>query len=573
VLRVRRLLAVASYEMRCHMTGWQALRLLGVAAVLLLPAGAVVTPKLRPLIDPTMRSPKVGSFEPDLFGPPPPPRIRVRGTVPPGLEHRFEVVERSAVEIRSGTPVVVVTPDVSNEMRAALETIDGDKRIEYRDVVRKAKLPGRSLLIAILAISLLTGPLADALPGERARRTLEVLLTAGITRGELIGGKWFAWTVSATLTAAVSAAIACWRGVQEPGLWLLGIPLFIGSTVAFGLWLVRLVDDVVGGSAAPMRVLPAAVGAMGLLARGVAETSPVLAAAVPLGGPLLVAGDLFTLPSQLAAAAAGTVLFVTAVLARTGADLDRMDVGAGPNRWGAAGLSAVAILLWWLTVAGPGVWTAGPSGVTTNLVTPIGRSMLVGGIALLACAVIAIAREARRGVQEIAAAPSPAVGLAVALFVGAALAASGPLPVFEMDIPRPAMDSMLERLRIAAVPGLLSSSPELLFGALVSIVGQAVLFRSVVSTRLGWPVASLLWAIATSPIAPWTALPASLALGAVAGTFGWTAALLAQLMWAAGAGFVAPSGSLESYGCQAIALAIALAAWRLPRREPSRHQS
>ena len=36
------------------------------------------------------------------------------------------------------------------------------------------------LLIAILAISLLTGPLADTLPGERARRTLEVLLTAGI---------------------------------------------------------------------------------------------------------------------------------------------------------------------------------------------------------------------------------------------------------------------------------------------------------------------------------------------------------------------------------------------------------
>ena len=38
------------------------------------------------------------------------------------------------------------------------------------------------------------------------------------------------------------------------GWWLLGLPLFIGSAVAFGLWLVRLVDDVVGGSAAPMPV-------------------------------------------------------------------------------------------------------------------------------------------------------------------------------------------------------------------------------------------------------------------------------------------------------------------------------
>jgi len=573
LLRAGRLLAVARYEARSHMTGRQALRLLGVAAALLLPAGLIPTPRLRP---PQQLAPVVevapGS-EGEFVGPPPPPKVRVRGEIPPLLASRFELSERAPAEIHGVDPVLLSAPEVTNEMRAALETLDGPVRLEYRGYLIPGRLPGRSLLIAILAISLLTGPLADALPGERARRTLEVLLTAGISRGELIGGKWLAWTLSASVTAGVAAMLACWRGVQPAGWWLAGLPLFIASAVAFGLWLVRLVDDVVGGSAAPMRVLPVAAGSMAALARAIAEVSPVAAAAVPLGGPLLVAADLFSSGPQLLAAGAGTVVFVVAILTRTGRDLDRFDTVSSPTRWGALGLSGVAVLLWWLTVAGPGIWGGGIAGASSNLVTPLPRSMMVGGIALLACAVIAIAREAQRGPAGESVEVASTAALFVTFAVAALLAASGPLPVLDLAPARPVIDTMADRLREAGVPSAMRSSAATMFAALVSIAGQAVLFRHVVATRLGATAASLLWCAAVSPLSPWSALPASLALGFLAQSYGWTSALVAQFLWAAAVSAGDGIGDgVFSLGIQMIAAAIAWGAPRLVRGVPMRHQ-
>lgn len=570
--RPSRLWAVARYEARSHMSGRHSLRLLGVAAALLLPAGLVPTPKLRLPQAPAVETP-AASADNTIFGPPPPSKVAVRGTIPAALASRLEAGEDSPFEIRGQNPVVVVTPYVTDELRAAMDTLDGPVAVEYRTVNFRLRAPGRSLLIAILAISLLTGPLADALPGERARRTLEVLLTAGITRSELIGGKWLAWTLSATATAAVSAGLACWRGVQAPGWWLAGLPLFVGSAVAFGLWLVRLVDDVVGGSAAPMRVLPVAAGTMAAVAYMVGRISPLAGAAVPLGGPLMVAADLFPGPGPALTALVGSAAFVAAALTVTGRDLDRVDTSSSPTRWGALGLSAVATLLWWLTVAGAGVWSAGPDGVASSLVQPIARTMTVGGIALLACAAIAVAREsARRGPSAASRLPSPATLLTIVV-VSVLLGASGGLPSLDAALPRPALATMLDRLREAAVPSAPDGAAAALLAAAVSVLGQTFLFRGVVARRLGWIPASLLWCMAVSPWSPWAALPASLTLGAVALRGGWPAALFAHGVWVAGAslGEVA-RGDIAAFAVQAIALAISVAVLKPARREPSRHQ-
>jgi hypothetical protein len=570
------MLAVAHYEQRNHMTGRQALRLVGVAMSLLLPAAVLSGPPLRALLlgqetasDATRKEADWGA------GPPPPEKVKVKGVVPAGLETRMTLADDSPFVIEKTAPVTLSAPYVPTDLRAALDTIDGPEKLEVRTYAFRYDLPGRSLLIAILAVSLLTGPLADALPGERARRTLEVLLTTGITRGELVGGKWLAWTLSSSFTAYLASFVAIATGIQEPGWWLLGLPLFIGSAVAFGLWLVRLVDDVVGGSAAPMRVLPIAAGATALLARGLSSVSPVAGAAVPLGGPLLVAGDVFQSGPQIVAATVGTAAFVTAVLTRTGRDLDRVDTVSSPTRWGAIGLSAIATLLFWLSVAGPRIWG---SGNTTDLVTPMPRSMIGGGLALLACAFVAIAREMRSGRVTIDRISSPAATVLVTLAVGAALAASGPVPNLDLPTGRETIDAMVGRLREAAAPFGMFASGEAAFAAVLAVLGQVVLFRGIVAARAGWILASVLWCFCVCPLGPWSALAASLALGALAADHGVMAALAAQLIWA----FAASAGGSggEGYGAagaalalQMIALAIALGASRVLRRAPMRHQS
>jgi hypothetical protein len=576
LLRIGRVLAIARYEQRSHMAGRQALRLVGVAMSLLLPVAVLSGPPLKSLLLGTTGAaeevPKENGWG---AGPPPPAMVKVKGVLPAELETRMVLAEDSPFTIERLQPVTLRAPYVTGEVRAALDTIDGDEKLEVRTYFFTYQLPGRSLLIAVLAVSLLTGPLADALPGERARRTLEVLLTTGITRGELIGGKWLAWTLSSTATALIASGVAIWRGIQEPGWWLLGLPLFIGSAVAFGLWLVRLVDDVVGGSAAPMRVLPVAAGATALLAHGVSNLNPVAGAAVPLGGALLVAGNVFQSGAQIVAATAGTALFIGAVLTRTGRDLDRVDTTSSPTRWGAVGLSGVAILLWWLSVAGPRVWG---SGITTDLVTPMPRSMMGGALALLACAFVAIAREMRAGRVTVARVSSPAVSVAVTLAVSAALAASGSLPALDLSSGRETIDAMAARLREGAVPFALFDSGEAMLAAMLSVLGQVVLFRGIVATRAGWIVASMLWCFAVCPLGPWAALAASLALGALAADHGVLAALAAQAIWtlAASAGVSWGEGwaaAPAALGFQMMALAIALGASRLLRREPMRHQS
>lgn len=541
------MLAVAHYEMRSHMAGRQGLRFAALALSLLLPLGLLRLPfsnvgrngKAVPL------APGAVSNSIDPIAPANLPVVS--GIVPPQLVGKLLHDANSRVEIVSQSPLRLRAESVPDDLRAALETLPERARVEVRRFRAALRLPGRSLFIAILAVSLLTGPLAEALPGERSRRTLEVLLSAGISRAELIGGKWLAWTISATLTAWLAAAGSCYNNVQAPGWWLAGLPLFIASAVAFGLWLVRLVDDLVGGAAAPMRVLPVVAGVLGLLAQSLQPLSPALAAMVPLGGPLLLAADILVVtPSAVVSAVLGTIVFVTAVLALTARDLDRFDIVTGIKRHGAIGLGAVALLLWWLTVAGPAVWSLAGNA---KAVSPIASSLLAGGLVLLGCAAIACARE---GVW-----PWPHVtrrALIGGLLVGVLLAAAGPFSLRFTSAPHWA-EALSARLAASATPSL--DAP---VAALACLAGQAWLFRFGVAGRAGWLVGALLWTLAIAPLDPFAALPAALALGLLGAGAGVQSALIAQAVWTAGAALMpAPLAAAPALAFQTLALTAALA--------------
>lgn len=596
-MRIRRLLAVANLEIRSRSKGSEGLRFVGLALVLLLPAGLLPSPfegKIRLLYE---------DFRPgDLLPAPPSPvpgqtRIGVQGNIPSSLRN-FLVEDRKApVAVTGNSPVIVLANEIPAGLRGVLATLEGPGSPDVRRFRSPIENPGRSLLLAILAMSLLAGPIAESLPGERARRTLEVLLSAGITRFELLGGKWLTWTMAATTTAWFSSALGCWRGLQEPGWWILGLPLFLGCAVALSLWLVRLADDVVGGTAAPMRVLPIVTSVTAIVAGVLSPGYPILAAAVPIGGPLLLAAALLTTPVQAAVASASAAVTVGLFLAATAKDLGQADGAKGPHRFGALGLGLVATLLWWLILAGPGIWEAGGDLVVAG---PGERAVFAGGLALAGCAVAAWARDPERIQSVRVLASTPAWRMAAAVLVGVLLAAGGPLRSLFASPPSYLMP-MLDRLHDGALPyAMLGSSPAIFVAALVSIAGQALLFRNVLPFRLGWMGSALVWAVAVCPLAPWSALVASLALGILAARFGAVAALVAHLTWAVClavgpdggvlatmGGGVAPIGgvvtsvggdfmpmSMDATGSillQAAALAVALAATRWAHGSPMRH--
>ena len=583
-MRFRRVLAVANLELRSRSKGSEGLRFVALALVLLLPAGLLPSP-LEGRIRLINREFRPGQLLP---GPPSPvageTSIPVRGDIPEALRGFLVQGESAPVTITGESPVVLTANEIPAGLRGVLATMEGPESPVVRRFRSPFEVPGRSLLLAILAMSLLAGPIAESLPGERARRTLEVMLSAGITRFELLGGKWLTWTVIATSTAWFSAALGCWRGLQEPGWWIAGLPLFLGGTVALSLWLVRLADDVVGGTAAPMRVLPVVTSATAIVAGFLTPGYPNFAAAVPIGGPLLLAAGLLTTPLQAAVATASSAATVGVLLAATAKDLGQVGGAKGPHRYGAIGLGLVATLLWWLTIAGPGIWEAGGDLVVAG---PPERGVFAGGLALAVCAVAAWARDPERLQSARVLASTPASRIAASVLVGVLLAAGGPLRALFSSPPSWLMP-MTERLQDGALPfEMLRSSPLAIAAALTSVAGQALLFRNVLPFRLGWMGSAFVWALAVCPLAPWSALVASLALGILASRFGAVAALVAHLTWAMGLATWPDDGVLASAGgaftpmtmdatgsilLQAAALAVALAATRWAPGSPMRHQ-
>lgn len=504
-LRPRRIWAVTLRDLR-QRTGKKWYRLPATALALLLPAGVLGFSIPKPVTP--MAVSESGTQLPV-----------VGGEVPQALADRLQKGPGSDVSLRGQSPVIVTGLSIPREVREVLATLpeaDKLKRKRFRPPIR---LPGRSLLLALLAISLLTGPLAETLPGERSRNTLEVLLSAGISRAELVGGKWLAWTMAASSTALLAAFTTVAVGKQTPGLWILGLPVFIGTGVALGLWLVRRVADIVGGAAAPMRVLP--IVSMGLagVAYALSSLHPLLGPAVPIGGILLVAGDVFVDPVSVFVACVVSALWVIGALAITARDLDRSGDSRVPRFPNTALPIAAGTMAWWLPVVSPGIWTlAGNPGAAGSLA----GAATGGGLALLLVAIVSHARTtvpqiaqqqpasslAGGNGEDIPSFVSPSlIGLGLGILVGSLAmvlpSGSNPLlhPVFAARLSAP--------FEAATLGGFLP--------VVVGALGQGALFFGVIAARGGAILAATAWLLIIA-----SAAPVHGALSAVAAAYAWS---------------------------------------------------
>jgi hypothetical protein len=315
-----------------------------------------------------------------------PAKSPVVGQVPAELENRFERRDKASLRILPPGDLVfgpqgaradwrprLVARRLPEPAREALDELKAPKKLR---VESSGILPGRGFLLLLLAISLLTGGLSNAIPLERAERTLEALLAHAVRPIEVVLGKTLALASQSLAGVAVAAGVGLLAGELQGGPWISGLTTGILEAVAIGLWLVRNSRDPAEGATVPLRVLP-------LLALGAAwgaielrRYDPLLAGAVPLGGPLLLAGGL--LPAE----AAWVALFRTPLVLLGLAWWTARSLRAEPPKESA---DPMGRLVW---MAGPAWWLATEGGRVlaegADLENPQQRGLWAGGLLLLA---------------------------------------------------------------------------------------------------------------------------------------------------------------------------------------------
>lgn len=476
--RPGRVLAVARRERARSAAGRRGLSLLLFSLALLLPAGAL----------PLGRGPELP---------------RASGEIPAELAGQVRLDERATVELRAGPPLTVVARSLTTELRQALLTVEPLPAVELRLATRVPRLPGRALLVLLLAISMLTGPLAETLPGERESRTLEILLASSLSRIELVLGKWLTWTLSASGVAMLSGLAGMLTGTLPAGPWLVAMPVALGFTVALGLWLVRGAADLVGGAAVPMRVLPVvALVSLGL-AMGLVQLHPAVAALVPLGGALALAGGV--LPGLLPAALAilSSALAALVLLTLTARAVDNQGVAPAPEGPGVLGTVLSGALLFGLAVLGPGLFEVAGAPLSRPAV-----SLAAGGLLLGLAGAVALAR--RGELPSLGTAKSLPLGLLVGLLLAR-------LPVM---LPL----AELPRLALAAAPAGEGVLPALILG-----LGSGLWLRGGLQPRLGAAGAAAVHLFVMLPLDPLRGLLIAGSLALVQRRFGLGAALAAHL--------------------------------------------
>jgi hypothetical protein len=292
---------------------------------------------------------------------------RVSGDVPPEIAD----LERIVVDPDNAL-VRFIAPSAANEhtylirsdyipaeVREKMDELHPGVRTEVVDP-RAPTLPNRSLFLALVAASILTGSISQSIPGERTSRTLETLLTAGVARSDIVLGKWLAWGGFGGSAACFAGLVAVALGRQELGWWLLPMPWVSLGTVALGFYLVRRANDVIGGATVAIRVLPAVLTVSGLVAWGLGGYHPLLGAMVPIGGALVASGDTWPglLPPILSTAT--TAALCAGALTATARDIANPE-RAADDRGTTAALQAAALaaLAWWSAMLGPIIWAAG----------------------------------------------------------------------------------------------------------------------------------------------------------------------------------------------------------------------
>jgi ABC-type Na+ efflux pump permease subunit len=509
-MRPSRLLAVARRDLALETRGRRGFVLPVITLGLILPASTIdlgtITEAPPSFVGVT------GDVPPEVLALP-----DVRVVDPPFASMKFQ---------RAGERLVVHGREIPAAVRAALEP---DAAIRFEDVRTPFRYPGRSLLLALIAASLLTGPVAESLPGERSRHTLEILLAAAITRGELVVGKWLAWAGYGAAAAVLGAAAALLTGRQEAGPWLLAMPFVPACTIALGLYLLRRSSDVVGGSTVSVRVLPALLSLLGIASWMLGNVDPRLGAALPLGGALLASGAAWEGVAPTLIAIASTGLTTAALLWVTARDLgdERATARLVPDGVKQA-LAATALTApaWWIPIAGPVLWAAGGN---PYLAGEIPREPgVTAGSALLLVAATALAARASSVPDALGLRRPTLEALGIGVAAGLLLALTGAIEPWPSLAQSPFLDDARQRLDGAALP--LWAGPG---AVLLSAVAQELLFRGAMQRSAGPWVATIASVVVLYPLDPLRGLLVGGVLAAAVHRSGNSAtALLAHLVWA-----------------------------------------
>jgi len=479
-MRPRRIIAIAQRDLAQELKGRRGWVLPAIMAGLLLPLSGAPVPGANQIIQN--------------------PTITVSGDVPEDvLAIDFvQEVDEGLLSFRrdeQGTLLVRGMP-IHPQIRAALD--GGEPAVTVQVARRDVRLPNRSLLFALISASTLTGAVSGSIAGERTHKTLVALLAASITRMELICGKALAWGGMGAATALLAATVSIVLGRLDAGWWLLPLPTVPIATVAVGLFLVRRASDLIGGTTVTLRVLPAMLAALGLLASFVGTTSPLAASAIPLGGALMTAGSTWGGHAGPALLSTASTLLTTALcLWLTARDLEESPGTSVRQPWAAAAvlLGFLAALAWWIPIIGPILWTAaGNPQITEQLPARPGIAAGVMGLGLMSMVRGARARDAAEALSF----RNPIAGTwGWALWVGVALAitasVSGLVPMAD--------DPLLARARLRMADGMVPvwAGPTLMLG---SILADEFLFRGWLQKTVGGPTATVIWTVVKAPFDP-----------------------------------------------------------------------
>lgn len=416
-----------------------------------------------------------------------------------------------------------VSGSIPPSLRGALD--GGEPEVRMALTIVEVPVPKRTLLFALLSASVLMGSLTESLPGERSRRTLTSLLTAAITRGELVTGKFLAWAGYGVGAALASALAAVALGRAPLGWWLLPLAVVPACAVALGLFLVRRASDVVGGATISLRVLPALLGITGLGAWALGVDRPLLGAALPLGGALVAAGDTWPGLAPALVATASTGGATALLLWLTARDLEEeiRPEGRRPNRTlQTLALTAVLAPSVWVPLAGPSLW--GPAG-NPELGEQLTRA--AGDVAVVAVLAVVLGvllgRSAAPWRELVGTLRSPWAWAAVPVVAGVVWASSTWLHL-------PVGGSPLLAEAGAHVAAGLTPVELDAVGLLVAVTVQELLFRGVLTTRLGPVGSTAVFVLALSPLDPVGAVVIGGSLGALAWWGGVGPAVAARVL-------------------------------------------